>query len=106
MNVTSAGRGHGSTFFFELPVYGPDYSPPQPREESAQPQHQPKPARVGARSRLLSPSSVACEGPIAAFVAQEDTPEPLFLSQAVQGPAIGPDSAAVLPESKILLYAR
>ena len=33
MGVTSAGRGFGTTFFFELPVYGPDYS--QPAEKSS-----------------------------------------------------------------------
>ena len=33
MGVTSAGRGFGTTFFFELPVYGPDYS--QPVEKSS-----------------------------------------------------------------------
>ena len=25
IGVTSAGRGRGSTFYFELPMYGPDY---------------------------------------------------------------------------------
>ena len=33
MGVTSAGRGFGTTFFFELPAYGPDYS--QPAEKSS-----------------------------------------------------------------------
>jgi hypothetical protein len=28
MGVASAGRGFGSTFFFALPVYGSDFSPP------------------------------------------------------------------------------
>lgn len=47
MGVTSAGRGHGSTFFFELPVYGPDYSPPQPQPLSqTQPPSQPQPQQL------------------------------------------------------------
>ena len=64
MGVTSAGRGHGSTFFFELPVYGPAYNPSQSDAE-IQPRHQPlqpKPVhrRRGERSRLIK-ASVICE---------------------------------------------
>eukprot|EP01036_Dinobryon_divergens_P062061 gene62061-biopygen42098 len=73
MGVTSAGRGHGSTFFFELPVFGPGYSPPQPTAQAttqSQEQHpkqqlpRPKPANLEARPRLLRPSSVACDDDI------------------------------------------
>jgi len=113
MNVTSAGRGHGSTFFFELPIYRPDYSPPQRQEEPKQPQHrsgqspQPKPVRVESKPRLLRPSSVACEGlnedRYSAYVVQNDSPEPLLLSPTVQCPTVGPDSAAVMPEGKLVL---
>ena len=42
MGVTSAGRGHGSTFFFELPMFGQDYSSPQtPTQPQLQPQLHP-----------------------------------------------------------------
>jgi len=70
MDVTSVGRGHGSTFFFELPVYGPDYSPPQPSPPPTQSllpglqQQQltnPKPSVRVARNGLLPPS-IAIEG--------------------------------------------
>ena len=64
VGVTSAGRGHGSTFFFELPVFGPDYSPPQPIIPQ-QPQPQPRPKtsspQLEASPRLLSPSPATIE---------------------------------------------
>ena len=43
MGVTSAGRGHGSTFFFELPVFGQDYSSPPRPQTPTQPQPQLQP---------------------------------------------------------------
>ena len=49
MGVTSAGRGHGSTFFFELPVFGPDYNSP-PTQPQSQSLPQPHPALVDERS--------------------------------------------------------
>ena len=79
MGVTSAGRGLGSTFFFELPVFGPDYyrlPPPESRmlfeAEAPQPAPQlapqqlcqPKPScdNKATSPRLhLKPSSIACK---------------------------------------------
>ena len=69
MSVYSAGRGHGSTFFFELPVFEPINNPPQPTITQPQPQiqqlllpQQPKPVHHRARPRRLrNSSSVACE---------------------------------------------
>ena len=76
LGVNSAGRGHGSTFFFELPVFGPDYRPlaepqttlletmPAPQQQQQPLNHlsQPKPAHHGATPPrlLLKPSSIAC----------------------------------------------
>eukprot|EP01036_Dinobryon_divergens_P034723 gene34723-biopygen27455 len=61
MGVTSAGRGHGSTFFFELPVFGPDYSPPQPITETQQQPHaQPEISTQQLESR---PSRLLCQSP-------------------------------------------
>lgn len=53
MGVTSAGRGYGSTFFFELPVYGPDYNPPQPQQQQ-QPPPLPQPLPPSQPVRQLS----------------------------------------------------
>ena len=79
MGVTSAGRGLGSTFFFELPVFGPDYyrlTPPESRMlfEAEAPQPAPRPPQqlcqpkpscdnnkaTSPRRHNLKPSSIAC----------------------------------------------
>ena len=59
MGVTSAGRRQGSAFFFQLPVYGSDYSPQLPHTPQQQ-LSQPKPANLKGR-KTLHPSSVACD---------------------------------------------
>ena len=68
MSVSSAGRGFGSTFFFELPVFEPNNNPPRPTITQPQPQiqlllpQQPRPVHRQARPRRLrNLSSVACE---------------------------------------------
>ena len=62
MGVTSAGRGLGSTFYFELPVYGPDYTPPEPRPQPEKHQStQPKPTHRAGRSRRGKANSVVCD---------------------------------------------
>ena len=60
MGVTSAGRGHGSTFFFELPVYGPDYPDLAPDHHRSI-----KPERT-IPPRFHHPSSVACGNDVVA----------------------------------------
>eukprot|EP01036_Dinobryon_divergens_P037530 gene37530-biopygen29716 len=63
MGVTSAGRGHGSTFFFELPVFGQDYnSPPQPQTPT-----QPQPLTQPQLQRL-HPALEECDGQSHAYV--------------------------------------
>ena len=76
MGVTSAGRGLGSTFFFELPVFGPDYRLPPPESrmllEAEAPQPAPRPPQQLCQPKPscdnkatsprihLKPSSIAC----------------------------------------------
>ena len=64
MGVTSAGRGHGSTFFFELPVFGQDYnSPPQPQTPT-----QPQPLTQPQLQRLHPALVEECDGQSHAYV--------------------------------------
>ena len=117
MGVTSAGRGHGSTFFFELPVFGPDYSPPKPttqattqsQSQEPHPQQQlprPKPANLEVRTRLLSPSSVACDGEIEdvhdAFMARIDSLRGSQIFPAFPSAAVGPDTVEAMQEGGVL----
>ena len=44
MGVTSAGHGYGSTFYFELPLFGPDQT--HRRELSRRPEFTPTPRRT------------------------------------------------------------
>ena len=121
MSVTSAGRGHGSTFFFELPVFGPDYSPPQPTAQAttqsqSHEQHpkqqlpRPKPANLEARPRLLSPSSVACDDEIEdlqdGFTTQNDSLGGSQIFPAFPSAAFGPDSVEEMQEGDFLRDAK
>ena len=72
MGVTSAGHGFGSTFFFELPVFGPDYVIPALPQSS--------PSTREARSHFLIPSPGASEGD----VATEDRSQPFFLQSDLE----------------------
>ena len=55
MGVTSAGRGHGSTFYFELPLFGPDQGDTPPRRElSRRPEFTPTP-------RWVRRSGIVCD---------------------------------------------
>ena len=117
MGVTSAGRGHGSTFFFELPVFGPDFSSPQPpitqattQQQEQRPQQQlprPKPASIEARPRLLSSYAVACEGEIEGlhdgFMALNDSVRRSQIFPALEDAAVGPDSVVAMQEGGELL---
>jgi len=61
MGVTSAGRGHGSTFFFELPVYGLDSNPnPNPQPAPLQPSSR-YTERATSLPRFPRSSRVACD---------------------------------------------
>jgi hypothetical protein len=94
MGVTSAGRGHGSTFFFELPVYGSDYCPAlfTVQSQPQQPQHHS--SQVEAQPQLLSSSLARID---------DENVDPRFANTA-QPDFNGPTSISVT-ESLSLVHA-
>ena len=61
MGVTSAGHGHGSTFFFELPVFRRDFSPPQPITLTQQQPH--TQTEISTQQLESRPSRLLCSSP-------------------------------------------